>query len=66
MMNSQPHALFLQHWVSRTGHEGHELAWQGATQLPLVHVAGLVQTLPQAPQLLLSVCSLTQVLPQAV
>jgi hypothetical protein len=66
MICSQPHALFLQQAVSRIGHEGHELTTHGVTQLPLVHVAGLVQTLPQPPQLLLSVCSLTQSLPQTL
>ena len=54
------HALLLQHCTSRKGHDGHELATHGATQLPLMHVAGLVQTVPQPPQWLLSVCSLTQ------
>jgi hypothetical protein len=66
IINSQPHALFLQQAVWRIGHEGHELASHGVTQLPLVHVAGLVQTLPQPPQSLLSVCSLTQALPQTL
>ena len=51
--------LFLQQGVSRK-HAGHLLATHGATQLPLMQVAGLVQALPQPPQLLLSVCSLTQ------
>jgi hypothetical protein len=59
--NWQPQVvLFLQQGTSRIGHEGHELATHGLTQLPLMHVAGLVQALPQPPQLLLSVCSSTQ------
>jgi hypothetical protein len=58
--------LFLQQGSSRIGQFGQELCTHGATQLPLVHVAGLVQTLPQPPQLLLSVCSLTQSLPQTL
>jgi hypothetical protein len=62
---AQPHeVLLLQHLVSRIGQLGHDEELQ--VQVPLSQTRLLPQTWPHAPQLLLSLCSLTQVAPHAL